>query len=168
MDLLRKRREMLGKGREVERQRKAYGPILVGQLAPAFAPPCSLDDFRVDIEAPVTIEWPSSAHDARGMYAPNLTRDQARQVAARIHDRIGNRGGLLGVFGSDYLGWACRSSIVIPGLVDAAEQANDSVAYYPEGIEGVIVFDCYKVADFPPFNVLIQGREIEERLAGCL
>lgn len=166
---LQARRRALANAARIEKNRLAHGPGIVDALSHATFDELSLTDFHVDIKPPFCLQWPPKIENAPGLLAAYVDRQCAIQIAMCIQATLQHTGGLLGVYGNEYLGLSDVKSVNTPGLVVACEAANDSVIFFPQDFHGAIVFDCYESPPGnTPFSVLIQGLQLEELLAHCL
>ncbi|WP_250633159.1 hypothetical protein [Pinirhizobacter soli] len=166
---LQARRRALASAARIEKNRLAHGPGIVEALSHATLDELSLTDFHAGMKPPFCLQWPPKIENAPGLLAAYVNKQRAIQVAICIQATLQQTGGLLGIHGNEYLGFADVKAVNTPGLVVACEAAIDSVIFFPHDFHGAIVFDCYEgLPGNTPFSVLIQGLQLEELLAHCL
>lgn len=164
---LQRRRELLARQRRFAGQREKFGDTLVKALGPIVGGCLSLADFDPGKEPPFLVHVSADVSVSRGFIAAYIDKYRALEIARCVATAVGSAG-FLGILGNGYLGLAHVATAAIPALVDACEEINDSVVFYPDGSEGAIVFDCYRSsAPSEPFSVIVQGFALEAALAGC-
>ena len=164
---LRSRRRQAQEKREREALRVQYGPKLVDTLSLAADCALKLADFRVDVCLPMEITWPQRLEQAPGLVTAYVDKQYALRIVTCAEQRLGITSGLIGFHDKDFLGFCYASGIRVGRLLAAAEAVNDSVVFYPEGADGVIMVDYYSSNAAPPYSVIVQGNQLVEQLRNC-
>jgi hypothetical protein len=162
------RRLKLLRDAEHRKLRETYGEKLVKALALSTADEISLSDFHIDIAPPFSIDWPKRLQDASGLVAAYISKNRAKEIAARMEARMCGLAGLIGFHDKDYLGLCRISQVNMAGMIEACETANDSVVFYPTLTGGAVLFDCYESRIGEAFSALVQGHSLIDRLSDCL
>jgi hypothetical protein len=164
---LRGRRIKLIQGKERNRLREEHGAALVAALSSAVDYRLSLRDFEIDASPPFELSWLGRLEESPGLNAAYISKDDADKIAACIDTKLSLPSGRIGIYGNDYLGICRVDRVSIGGLVKAAEEANDAVVFYPEGISGAVLVDYYSSNPGFRFSVLAQGGALTDRLRTC-
>jgi hypothetical protein len=162
IDRLRARRIEAAALAELASLRMKFGPSLVAQINESAGVHLSLADF-VEREIPRGLDWPVDIRNASGLVAAYVDRGRARRVIECISASLGRVNGLLGFHDKDYLGTARLEDFSVIGMLDIAASTEDSVLFYSNDRNFVLLVDCYGADAASQFSVVLQG----EQLAGC-
>ena len=165
---LRVKRSRVLLQKEHQRLRERYGEKLAIALSLAAQQPLQLADFKSELQPQFILDWPERIEHAFGLVAAYISKHRASKIADCLEVKLGNSGGLLGFHDKAYLGFFRATRVSVSGMLAAAEAANDSVLFYPESLNGVILLDCYASSPGEPFSVVIQGDPLIELVRDCL
>ena len=80
---------------------------------------------------------------------------------------LGRIDGVIGFHGNRFLGLADLQDIAPTSLLEAAEASEDSVLFYLDDPQGVLLVDCYSCPPAHPFSVAVRGEALIRRLQHC-
>lgn len=167
MDELRDHRSKEHQRRERESLREMHGDVLAAALSLAAGSKLSREDFKMDASLPFPISWSRRLEDSSGLVAAYIEKEDANRIALCIENSLSQFEGSIGVYGNSYLGLCDVSRVSISGLVEAAEDVNDAVVFYPKNVDGAVLVDFYSSNPGPPFSLLVQGSALVDQLKGC-
>jgi len=166
MEDARERRLRLLEARELEKLRSIHGDRLARALSGAAPSAVSLDDFDPAEVPPYDVKWSGRIEDSPGLVVAYVARHDAMEVLRCIHVKISGSSGKLGVFENRYLGLHACQKLSVVGMLEAAEEINDSVIFYPDS-GGAVIVDCYASNVGSSFSVLAQGEALVSKLERC-
>lgn len=165
-DLQLKRAKMIDL-QERERLRAAHGSQLANIVASVTGKAVSLVDFDMDAQVPSYLEWPEDIAAAPGLVAAYISNHQAVGLLQCFRKRLPAIDGLIGFHDKHYLGFCALKNVDPTTLLTIAEEAGDSVLFYVENPQGVILVDCYDSDPDEPFSVVVQGEALVDEFAQC-
>jgi hypothetical protein len=148
--------------------RACHGQRLAGIVASATGKRVALEDFQPGREHPIPLDWPTEiAHFPRARAALHRARRRAR-VAGRHageprQDRWRHRVPRQTASSAS----ADLQDIAPTSLLEAAEASEDSVLFYLDDPQGVLLVDCYSCPPAHPFSVAVRGEALIRRLQHC-
>lgn len=165
-DLCRRREKVL-RDKETVRLRETYGDRITQGIGAGLGLDLCSADFSPATVAPFKVDWPKKIEEAKGLVLAYVSMERAVNVSDCIDGKAALKKGLVGVHGNSYLGLCAVDSLKLTKLVAAALAIEDSVVFYPDGVAGAIVIDCYPSNPGGAFSLLVQGDTLVNSLASC-
>lgn len=153
--------------REHDRLRASHGPALVAHLAGATNQRLSLHDFNRSRTEPAAFDWPPDICVASGLVAAYIGERSAIELLTSIRTELSTLDGVIGFHEKPFLGYARVNNVDPVGLIEAAASSESSVMFYNTSPAGILMVDCYHNPQAEPFSVVVQGKELVDRLARC-
>lgn len=161
-----RRRQKILEAERVKR-RSLHGDRLAGLLSICSEKPLILSDFVVEAAIPFSIFCAEDISQSPGLVAAYIDKNQAFEIISCVQIELGFIGGMIGIYGNDYLGYACTEALRLCNAIEAAEALNEGVVIVPNGIFGAFLIDFYSGNSTGCFSVIAQGAEIEMRTRMC-
>jgi hypothetical protein len=152
---------------ERRRLRDLYGGRYIESINSIMGKSLSLDDFNNDFVAPLSLNWARNLADSEGLVAAYIGKIDAIRILNCIRDVLCVFNGMIGFHEKSYLGFAHLDQIDPLLLLKVAEFTKDSVVFYNNSPEGVIMVDCYLSQPGEPFSIIVQGDRLISDLRGC-
>ncbi len=153
--------------REHRALRLEHGPRLAAAMGMLVGREIGVQDFCVQEEVPFAVVWPERIESAPGLVAAYVPRDQIVRILDCIAHSLGSIGGSIGVHQNEYLGLHKSERVQIGKMLPVAERIDDSVVFYPIGMKGAIIVDCYRSNPGFPYSLIVQGPDLVPRFEGC-
>lgn len=167
---LKERRIRLFQARKNSEKREKLGSLVVEKVNAALKTNLSLDQFDAASEPPFSFAWKPDFRDCPGLVAAHTNETRAREILICCNEIVGGHSGLIGFDEYGFVGAASIESVTFLQLLDAAKSLHDSVLFWPDGTEAVVLVDHYMVHGVPRdvgFSIVIQGAELEVKLVSC-
>lgn len=167
IDELRAKRASEVNRRSQAQLRDSHGARLAAIVSAATTGSLCLEDFDPTASRSLSLEWPKDITAAPGLVAPYVSQEKAEELLECFQHRLTAISGKIGFHDKDYMGLAPLRGIDPVSLLTVSDKAEDSVVFYLDDPEGLILVDCYRSQPCEPFSVIVQGDALVEKLAPC-
>lgn len=116
----------------------------------------SLEDFQQDYTVGA-FDWPADIRKAPGLVAAYVSKARAQQLMLCVSGVLGRTSGMIGFHDKEFLGFAPISNIRVDSMVEIAESTMESVLFYVDDSELIVMVDCYGLNPESKFSVVIQN-----------
>ena len=167
---LKERRMRLAEAKENAEKREKLGSFIVEKVNAALKTNLALDQFDIVAEPPFSFARKSDFTECTGLVAAHTNEPRAREILTCCDEIVGGHGGLIGFDEYGFVGTASIASVTFLQLLDTAKLLHDSVLFWPDGTKAVVLVDHYRVHGVQRdvgFSIVIQGAELEGKLASC-
>ena len=167
---LKERRLRLAEAKKNAENRQRLGSSVVEKVNAALKTNLVLDQFDTACEPPVTFARKPDFRDCPGLVAAHTSEPRAREILTCCNEIFGGYGGLISFDEYGFVGTASIEPVTFLQLLDAAKSLHDSVLFWPDASKAVVLIDHYTVRGVPRdvgFSIVIQGTELERKLASC-
>lgn len=167
IDELRAKRASEVNRRSQAQLRDSHGARLAAIVSAATTGSLCLEDFDPTAGRPLDLQWPKDITAAPGLVAPYISQGKAEELLKCFQHRLAAVSGRIGFHDKDYMGLAGLSGIDPASLLTISDKAEDSVVFYLDDPEGLILVDCYRSQPCEPFSIIVQGDDLVQKLAPC-
>jgi hypothetical protein len=170
MKELQQKRSILARRRENESKRSRFGNNVVSKFNLVFQSEFTLEDFCQNKKLKSTFANTKDLRQAKGLNASYINKTKANKIVLCCDMKMGETGGCVGFDEYGFVGLISLEGTSLSKLLELAFLLNDSVFFWPEGYEGVILLDHYdhsiKSHD-QNFSIVMQDELLEKRLSSC-
>jgi len=167
---LKERRMRLAEAKENTEKREKLGCSIVEKVNVALKTDLTLKQFDTDKKHPIGFVRKPDFRDCPGLVAAHTNEPRAREILSCCDKIVDGQGGLVSFDEYGFIGTASVESVTFLQLLDAAKLLHDSILFWPNGTDVVVLIDHYEVHGVPRdvgFSIVIQGKELEGKLASC-